>query len=168
MRAVFSATRRSFASAAIALASSRCGARRTSRWVSRTASNLSRSVGWGSVSRQVIAGLLVKSTEGEPASRLPLGPWNPFQVIQVSAGALGAGGPWVHRLFGRSLRHRKDGYVGAAFGFGIERDATIDLGEEGVVLADSDILAGVPLGAALARDNVAGQTGLPAKQLDAE
>src|ERR1041385_7056921 len=74
----------------------------------------------------------------------------------------------VHRLFGRSLRHRKDGYVGAAFGFGIERDATIDLGEEGVVLADPDILAGMPLGAALARDDVAGQTGFAANHLDAE
>ena len=47
-------------------------------------------------------------------------------------------------------------------------DATIDLGEQGVVLADTDILAGVPLGAALARDNVAGETRLAAKQLDAE
>src|SRR3954464_11602457 len=168
MRAVFSATRRSFASAAIALASSRRGARRTSRWVSRTGSNLSRSAGGGSVSRQVIAGLLVKRTEGEPASRLPLGLEAHLWSSKDPPGHWVPADLGVHRLFGRSLRHRKDGYVGAAFGFGIERHATIDLGEQGVVLADTDILAGVPLGAALARDNVAGHAGLPAKQLHAE
>src|SRR3954468_13793152 len=89
-------------------------------------------------------------------------------VIQGSAGALGAGGPWGPPLFGRSLRHRKDGYVGAAFGFGIERHATIDFGEQGEVLADTDILTGVPLGTALAHDNVAAATSFAAEQLDAQ
>ena len=36
-------------------------------------------------------------------------------------------------------------------------NATVDLGEQGVVLADADIMAGMPLGTALAHDNVAGQ-----------
>src|SRR5436190_182984 len=156
MRAVFSAIRRSFASAATAFASPNCGARKTSRCVSRTANNLSRSVVGGRVSRQVMTGLLSKHRGGAGIPSPPRS-WNPFQVIQGSAGAMGAGGSWkIHRLFGRSLRHRKDGYVGAAFGFGVERDATVDLGEKGVVLADTDIVARMPLGAALAHKNVAG------------
>ena len=32
----------------------------------------------------------------------------------------------VHRLLGRSLRHRYNRYEGAAFGFGVVLDATID------------------------------------------
>src|SRR6476661_10025975 len=167
MRAVFSAIRRSFASAAIALASSSCGARKTSRCVSRTANNLSRSVVGGRVSRHVMTGLLSKHRGG---AGIPSPPrtWNPFRSSKYPPGHWVPADLGVHRLFGRSLRHRKDGYVGAAFGFGIERHATIDLGEQGVVLADPDILAGVPLGAALARDNVAGHAGLPAEQLHAE
>ena len=51
---------------------------------------------------------------------------------------------------------RKDGDEHAAFGFGIELDATVDQGEQGVILADADVLAGMPLGAALARENIAG------------
>ena len=37
-----------------------------------------------------------------------------------------------------------------------------------MILADTHVITGMPLGAALAHDNVAGQTGLAAKQLDAE
>ena len=97
-----------------------------------------------------------KSTEGEPASRLPLGLGTHLGHPSIRRGIWVPADLGIHRLFGRSLRHRKDGYVGAAFGFGIERNATIDFGEQGVVLADTDIVAGVPLGAALAHDNVAG------------
>src|ERR1043165_6518852 len=140
MREVLSEMRRSFASAAIALASPSCGARKTSRWVSRTASNLSRSVVGGRVSRHVIVGLL-SSTEGEPASRLPLGPGTHLWSSKCPPGHRVPADLGVHRLFGRSLRHRKDGYVGAAFGFGIERHATISLGQQRVVLADTHILA---------------------------
>src|SRR5688572_3084539 len=166
MREVFSAIRRSFASAAMALASSSCGARRTSRWVSRTASNLSASGVGGSVSRHVIAG----SFQAPRGSRHPVSP-SDFGTCLWSKIRRGLRVPAdleIHRLLGRSLRHRKDGYVGAAFGFGIERDATIDFGEQGVVLADPDILAGVPLGAALAHDNVAAAAGFAAEQLHAE
>ena len=75
---------------------------------------------------------------------------------------------WSTVLLGRGLRHRKDRDEHAAFGFGIELDATIGRGEQGVVLADTDIAAGMPLGAALARQNVAGDDDLAAKQLHAQ
>src|SRR5256885_6189662 len=167
MRAVCSAMRRSFASAATAFASPNCGARKTSRCVSRTANNLSRSVVGGSVSRHVMTGLLSKHRGGAGIPSPPRS-WNPFRSSKYPPGHWVPADLGIHRLFGRSLRHRKNGYVGAAFGFGIERHATSDLGEQGVVLADTDILAGMPLGTALARDNVAGETGLAAKHLHAE
>src|SRR3984893_6914502 len=74
----------------------------------------------------------------------------------------------VHRLFGRSLRHRNNGYASAYFWFGAVLDATVDECEQRMILADSNILARVPLGAALAHDNVAGKTMLAAKKLDAQ
>jgi len=70
-------------------------------------------------------------------------------------------------LLGRGLRHRKDGNEHAAFGFGIERDATFSQCKQRVILADADILAGMPLGAALTRENVARYGRLAAEQLDA-
>src|SRR5215213_2365470 len=168
MRAVFSAMRRSFASAAIAFPSTSCGARKTSRCVSRTAIHLSVSRVGGRVSRHVMVRAPLKAPRG---SRHPVSPSdfrNPCLVSSDPPGHWVPADLEIHRLFGRSLRHRKDGYVGAAFGFGIERHATIDLGEQGVVLADTDILAGVPLGAALAHDNVAATTGFAAEQLDTQ
>src|SRR5437763_14830526 len=134
MRAVFSAMRRSFASAAMAFASSSCGARKTSRCVSRTANNLSRSGAGVKVSRQVMTGLLSKH-RGEPASRLPLGLGTQLGHPRIRRGIGCRRIVGIHRLFGRSLRHRKDGYVGAAFGFGIERHETFDLGEQSMVIA---------------------------------
>src|SRR4051794_37504936 len=71
-------------------------------------------------------------------------------------------------LLGRGLRHRKDGDVHAAFRFGIELHAAIDLGEQSVILAYAYVQAGMPLGAALARENIAGKCGLAAKQLHAQ
>src|SRR5437588_12914942 len=126
MRAGFSAIRLSFASAATAFASTSCGARKTSRCVSRTAIHLSASKVGGSVSRHVMTGLL-SSTEGEPASRLPLGLGTHLGHPKDPPGHWVPADPEIHRLFGRSLRHRKDGYISAAFGFGIERHATVDL-----------------------------------------
>src|SRR5690606_11387182 len=81
-----------------------------------------------------------------------------------------AGGPslWFHRLFGRSLRHRKDGYEDAALGFGAELDATGGQRKQRVVTAQADVLAGMPLGAALARNNVARDHALTAEHLDAK
>src|SRR6516165_3514332 len=74
----------------------------------------------------------------------------------------------VHRLLGRSLRHRYNRYEGAAFGFGVVLDATVDQCEQRMILADADILSRMPLGAALAHDNVAGKTALAAKKLHAQ
>jgi hypothetical protein len=70
---------------------------------------------------------------------------------------------WFHRLLGRGLHYRKDGYVHAAFGFGIELNATVGESEKRVILADADIVAGMPFGAALARQNIAGDDALAAE-----
>ena len=68
----------------------------------------------------------------------------------------------VHRLFGRSLRHRNNGYEGAAFSFRAVFDPTFDQCKKRMIFADADVIARVPLGAALAHDNVAGETMLAA------
>src|SRR5262249_23956160 len=100
---------------------------------------------------------------GEPASRLPLVPrvgppvrWVPADLDEV------------YRLLGRSLRHRQHRYEHAALGFGTKLDATVDEREQGMVLGQAYIGAGVPLGAALARDDVAGKHVLAAENLQAE
>lgn len=62
---------------------------------------------------------------------------------------------------------RVSSYVDAA-AVPIEVDVAVDEGEEGVVFAHTDILAGVPLGAALTNDDVASDDGFAAKFFDAE
>src|ERR1700754_496438 len=156
MRAVFSAMRRSFASMATALTSPSCGARRTSRSVSRTGIHLSRNDPEG-ISCSVIIraplgsveelGLKTRPGETERGRRYPPPPCK---------GPVSPAGSDRHRrthygstvLFGRGLRHRKDGNEYAAFGFGIKRDATFSEGEQRVILANADVLAGMPLGPA--------------------
>jgi hypothetical protein len=59
-------------------------------------------------------------------------------------------------------------YEHAAFGFGTELDATVGQSEQRVVLAQSDIGPRMPFGAALARDDVAGDHLLAAENLQAE
>src|SRR5438552_13608050 len=49
-----------------------------------------------------------------------------------------------------------------------ERDATVGKREQGVILADADVVARVPFRAALAHDDVAGAHGLAAELLHAE
>src|SRR5207245_9000407 len=71
-------------------------------------------------------------------------------------------------LLGRSLRHRQNRYEHPALGFGTELDATVGQREQGMVLAQAYIGARVPLGAALARDDVAGKHVLAAATLQAE
>src|SRR5262249_48285587 len=81
-------------------------------------------------------------------------------------------------LFGRSLRHRQNRYENPALGFGTELDPALGLGrdlaaavdgrEPRMVLGQASIGARVPLGAALARDDVAGEHVLAAKNLQAE
>src|SRR5439155_6070163 len=92
--------------------------------------------------------------------------WKP---AWVPPDRLDAGGPdLVHRLFGRCLRHQLYRYEDAALGFGTELNLAVDKREQGVVLAKADILARVPLGAALAGNNVAGDGVLTAEQLQAQ
>jgi hypothetical protein len=55
-----------------------------------------------------------------------------------------------------------------AFSFRAVFDPTFDHGKERMVLADADVLARVPLSAALAHDNVAGETALAAEKLHAQ
>src|SRR5215471_469906 len=164
MRAVFSAMRRSFASIAICSMSSRRGARSTSRSVSRTGILASRRVSAGMGSSSVMTRApLVQKRRGEPASRLPS--WNPIG----SAGSMGAGGRTLfRRLLCRSLRHRDHRYVGAALGFGLELHFSIGQCEQRVILAYAHVLAGVPLGAALARKDIAGEHHLAAEQFHAQ
>src|SRR5215467_15043785 len=155
MRAVFSAMWRSLASATIPLASPRRGARRISRAVSRTGIQASRKVSEGTCSRPVMTGSMgfdrlrrFKSTEGEPASRLPF--WN-LMVPPVRLGCRRT--TYVSPgLLGRSLRHRNYGYEGAVFGFGTVLDTAIDQGEQRMVDANADVLARVPFRAALAHE----------------
>ena len=71
-------------------------------------------------------------------------------------------------LLGRSLRHRYNGYVGAAFSFRCELNLSIDEREQRMILASADITAGVPFGAALARKDIAGEHDLAAGRLQAE
>src|SRR5262249_33660219 len=71
----------------------------------------------------------------------------------------------IRRLLGRSLRHREHRYEDPALGFGTELDATVGQREQRMVLAQADIGAGMPLGAPLPRNDVAGQHLLSAENL---
>src|SRR6478752_3949790 len=73
----------------------------------------------------------------------------------------------VHLLFG-GLRHRNNRDVDAALGFGTERNMTLGQCEESVIRAHADIGAGMPLGSALAYDDIAGKHGFAAKRLHAK
>jgi len=71
-------------------------------------------------------------------------------------------------LLGRSLRHRYNGYESAAFSFIGELNLSIDKREQRVILARSDIAAGMPFGAALARNDVASEHRFAAEHFQAE
>src|ERR1700745_4336926 len=107
-----------------------------------------------------------------PWSKAKRGAGNPSPLLEPvwSAGSTGSPADLdrVYRLFGRSLRHRVNRYEDAAFGFGAELDAAGDEREEGVILPHSDITAGMPFGAALARDDVAGKHVFAAENLEPE
>ena len=62
----------------------------------------------------------------------------------------------VYLLLGRCLGHRYDGHVGAAFGFGSELNFPVYEREQRVIFAEAYIAAGVPRGAALTRQDIAG------------
>ena len=70
-----------------------------------------------------------------------------------------------HRLFGR-LGHRNYRHEGAAIGFRTKLDTALYLGKESMVRAHADIKAGMPGGAALTRNDVAGNHMFAAIGLD--
>jgi hypothetical protein len=74
----------------------------------------------------------------------------------------------LRRLFGRSLRGRKYGNSYAVFLVGAEFHFTFNESKERVVFTHADIDAGVPFGAALADNDIAGEDLLAAKTLHAE
>jgi hypothetical protein len=69
-------------------------------------------------------------------------------------------------LFGSPLRSH--GNVDSAPALGVELDRPLDHGEDRVIPADADAHARVPLGAALAHEDVAGDDALTAEPLNAE
>src|SRR5690348_9956812 len=71
-------------------------------------------------------------------------------------------------LVGGLRRQRRDRNERPALGRGVKAHGARRLGEEGVVAAHIDIVAGMILGAALADDDVAGHHRLAAEFLDAE
>src|SRR3954447_23044936 len=140
MRAVFSAMRRSFASMATDLASSSCGARKASRFVSRTGIQPSRKLSLGIDSRRVMTRAPVAARDCAEKRRGGAGPpASPSWSLLRAPAGLEFGEPadldFVHRLLGRSLRHRKYGYEFAAFIFGSELNLSIDQREQRVILA---------------------------------
>src|SRR5450755_160734 len=173
--------RRSLARRAIAFTSASVGLRSISRSVSRTQLLASRSVGVGisctmSGSCDAAPGLSRmfwsqnrgsflrnrRNKKGNRFSRLPLEPSGAPPVQQDPADSS------IHRLLGRSLRHRNNRYESAAVGFCTKLDMTFDLGEQSMVSAHADIKAGMPGGAALTRDDVAGDHVLATIGLDSK
>src|SRR5918911_2097349 len=164
MRAVFSAMRRSFASIAIAFASSKRGARSTSRSVSRTGILASRRLSAALGSSTVMARApLAKNEEGSRHPVPPLGTRLGPPVRWVPADSR-----LFRRLLCRSLRHRDHGYVRAAFGLRLELHFSVGQCEQRVIFAYAHVLAGMPFGAALARKDIAGKDRLAAEQFHAE
>src|SRR5258706_4406288 len=164
--------RRSLARCAIALTSARVARRSARRSVSRTQLLAWRKAGVGMSCN--MGGLLERqllgccacpggTRETKKAGRFPASPLEPFLTPPVQQDP--ADSNYVHRLFG-SLRHRNHRYESAAIAFCAKLDATFDLGEESMVSAHADIKAGMPGGAALTRDDVAGNHMLATVGLD--
>jgi hypothetical protein len=74
----------------------------------------------------------------------------------------------VYRLFSRCFHRRDNRNVGAAFGFGSELNFSINECEERVVGAHADIATGMPGGAALAANDIAGDGELAARLFQAK
>src|SRR6202521_5487859 len=168
MRAVFSAMRRSLMRLTIALASPARGARRSNRSVARTAVLAWREDSRGSNSSDVMTrapGLRSRSRrKSEKGSRHPVSPcMEPLWVRRFDW--IPADLDMVGRLFGCGRRHRDYRHEEAAFGFGAELHMTVHQREQGVIPPQADIAAGMPLGAALARQDVAGHDGFAAENL---
>src|SRR5664279_6459653 len=97
--------------------------------------------------------------------RFPASPWSPFELRRFNRTRRTH---VVHRLLGRSFRHRNYRHESAAIAFCTKLDMAFDLGEQSMVGAHADIKAGVPGGAALTRNDVAGNHVLAAIGLDPE
>src|SRR6266702_1817219 len=171
--------RRSLASRAIAFTSASVGWRNASRSVSRTQALASRKVGVGtSCNMSGSCDATTKRNAWDSLRAAPFGmsrarkrggrfPASPWSLLELRRFNRTRRTHVVHRLFGR-LRHRNYRYEGAAIAFGAEFDVTFDLGKEGMVGAHADIKAGMPGGAALTRDDVAGNHVLAAIRRDAK
>src|ERR1700676_3466906 len=158
--------RRSLARRAIAFTSASVGRRSVSRSVSRTQLLASRNVGFGiscSMWGLLPAKTKTQNEKGRPVSRLPFGAFQELRRFNRTRRT-----HFVHRLLGRGFRHRNNRYEGAAVGLCTKLDMAFDLGEQGMVGAHADIKAGMPGGAALTRDNVAGNHVLAAIGLDSQ
>lgn len=91
---------------------------------------------------------------------------SPF-LISFDQRASPMGRPVSRQLFGGD-RHHFNRAIGATLLARVEKDATIGQREQGVILADADIDAGVKFGATLAHKNVARNDRLAAELLDAK
>src|SRR4030088_156170 len=98
-----------------------------------------------------------------PVSRLPFGAFQELRRFNRTRRT-----HIIHRLLGRGFHHRNNRYESAAVGFCTKLDMAFDLGKQSMVGAHADIKAGMPGGAALTRDNVAGNHVLAAIGLDSE
>src|SRR6266481_10139064 len=155
--------RRSFARRAIAFTSASVGRRSISRSVSRTKLLASCNVGVG-ISCSM-SGLLPAKTKLKREAGFPPPLWSPFELRRFNRIRRTH---FVHRLLGRDIRHRENRHERAAVGFGTKHDMAFDLGKQGMIGAHADIKAGMPGGAALARNDVAGNHMLAAVGLDPE
>ena len=99
----------------------------------------------------------VGNQKGDNDTVIPLG-GPPSQALGVFAtgSLLGSLGGWQHV------------HEHAAAGLLLEGDLAFDKGEQRVVLAHADILAGMNLGATLAHDDVAGENRFAAELLHAK
>src|ERR1700730_9783284 len=152
--------RRSLARRAIAFTSASVGLRNVSRSVSRTQLLVSRKVG-GRMSCSM-SGSCLKQKRG---GRFPASPWSPLELRRFNRTRRTH---FVHRLLGRGFGHRDNRYESAAVGFCTKLNIAFDLGEQCMIGANADIKAGMPGGAALARNDVAGNHVLTAIGLDSE
>src|ERR1700680_2068587 len=156
--------RRSSARRAIAFTSASVGLRNSSRSVSRTQLLASRNVGVG-ISCSMSGSCAKTKRKRKRRGRFPASPLEPLELRRFN---------WtrrthlVHRLLGRGFGHRNNRHESAAVGFCTKLDMAFDLGEKSMVGAHAYIKAGMPGGAALTRDDVAGNHVLAAIGLDPE
>src|SRR6266545_1870935 len=104
----------------------------------------------------------------------PLPAWTSMRASSMNfmeSGAVEIKKPYrADRAFGGKLllsRHHADGLF-VVRSLEAELDLAIDLREQSMVLADSDVVPGVNTGTALANNDAARGHGLPAETLDAE